>query len=48
MSEISACGLLCRECKFLGTACHGCVAAEGKPFWVADYAHWQCLFNRQE
>jgi hypothetical protein len=42
MSEFTACGLVCRDCKFLGAPCQGCVASEGKPFWVADFAPGVC------
>jgi hypothetical protein len=34
---LSACGLLCNECKFLGDTCDGCYAVKGKTFWAKEF-----------
>lgn len=37
MAEITVCGLVCGECHLFGSACQGCAATKGKPFWAARY-----------
>jgi hypothetical protein len=37
MSQITVCGLVCRDCGFLGATCQGCAASEGKPFWASQF-----------
>jgi hypothetical protein len=42
MDQITACGLVCQDCGFLGATCQGCAASEGKPFWAAQFGLRGC------
>jgi hypothetical protein len=42
MSQITACGLVCQDCSFLGKACQGCAVSEGRPFWAAQFGVRVC------
>jgi hypothetical protein len=42
MSQITACGLICRDCPFLGPKCAGCAPSAGKPFWAAEFGLAGC------
>lgn len=49
---LSACGILCDECEFLGKNCQGCSEVQGKPFWVeemkvANCALYDCCVNQR-
>ena len=39
---ISPCGIDCEECSFF-ESCGGCVACEGKPFYLKDFGVDVCL-----
>jgi len=39
--KLSACGLLCNECEFLGNECSGCYAVKGQTFWAKEMMHDQ-------
>ncbi len=49
---LSACGILCDDCEFLGKSCQGCAKVEGKPFWIAEMkvdncALYDCCVNQR-
>ena len=35
--ELSACGLNCSDCQFLGKNCGGCNKVSGKTFWAVEH-----------
>jgi hypothetical protein len=34
---LSACGLICSDCEFLGNQCTGCHAVKGQTFWATEH-----------
>jgi hypothetical protein len=37
LMNISSCGLICDECRFFQTDCHGCYNIKGQPFWTKEF-----------
>jgi hypothetical protein len=51
MSELSCCGIRCKECYCFGSLCKGCNELEGKVFHVPDgntCSIYECSINKNK